>query len=126
MGEHRRLLDELHKLEDALAAADQRLNVLARLIDEPPSDAGPAEEEDTPAGESDPARDQESDLPRDQGATLRGPAIREVAVQVLVAQPEHIEALHYRRWYELGNEVLMGLATGSTEHRESAVSIGCS
>jgi hypothetical protein len=101
MGEHRRLLDELHKLEDALAAADQRLNVLARLIDEPPSDAGPAEEEDTPAGESDPARDQESDLPRDQGATLRGPAIREVAVQVLVAQPEHIEALHYRRWYEL-------------------------
>jgi hypothetical protein len=33
--------------------------------------------------------------------TLRGPAIREVAVEVVVEQPEYIEALHYRQWYEL-------------------------
>jgi hypothetical protein len=32
---------------------------------------------------------------------LRGPAIREVAVQVLIDQSEQIEALHYRRWYDL-------------------------
>jgi hypothetical protein len=43
------------------------------------------------------------DLPsaEENREVLRGPAIREVAVQVLIAQPEHIEALHYRRWYEL-------------------------
>jgi hypothetical protein len=35
---------------------------------------------------------------------LRGPAIREVAVQVLIANPERIDALHYRRWYELVQE----------------------
>jgi hypothetical protein len=35
---------------------------------------------------------------------LSGPAIREVAVQVLLRQPEYIEALHYRRWYELLQE----------------------
>ena len=32
---------------------------------------------------------------------LRGPAIREVAVEVLLAEPSQIEAIHYRRWYEL-------------------------
>jgi hypothetical protein len=32
---------------------------------------------------------------------LRGPAIREAAVRVLIAQPGSIDALHYRRWYEL-------------------------
>jgi hypothetical protein len=32
---------------------------------------------------------------------LRGPAIREAAVRVLIAQAGPIEALHYRQWYEL-------------------------
>jgi hypothetical protein len=32
---------------------------------------------------------------------LRGPAIREAAVRVLIAQPGSIDALHYRQWYEL-------------------------
>jgi hypothetical protein len=32
---------------------------------------------------------------------LRGPAIREAAVRVLIAQPEPIDAMHYRQWYEL-------------------------
>ena len=32
---------------------------------------------------------------------LRGPAIREAAVRVLLDQPEAIDALHYRRWYEI-------------------------
>lgn len=32
---------------------------------------------------------------------LSGPAIREAAVRVVLQQPEYIEALHYRRWYEL-------------------------
>jgi hypothetical protein len=34
-------------------------------------------------------------------SVLRGPAIREIAVEVLTAQPTRIDALYYRRWYEL-------------------------
>jgi hypothetical protein len=32
---------------------------------------------------------------------LSGPAVREMAIQVLLGQPEYIEALHYREWYLL-------------------------
>jgi hypothetical protein len=39
--------------------------------------------------------------PDENRTVLRGPAIREAAVRVLIAQPGPIEALHYRRWYEL-------------------------
>ena len=43
---------------------------------------------------------------------LRGPAIRELAVRVLLDQPEAIDALHYRRWYEIlvdGEDLLDGV-----------------
>jgi hypothetical protein len=63
-----------------------------------PRDAS-AETGDAPAPESGLA----ADLPGtvEDRHILSGPAIRETAVQVLLRQPEYIEALHYRRWYEL-------------------------
>lgn len=97
-GERARLLGELLELDAALAAVDRRLEVLAEL-------AGPPEEAAT---ESAPvihaARNEataEDPGPDANTTVLRGPAIREVAVRVLIAQPGPIEALHYRRWYEL-------------------------
>jgi hypothetical protein len=94
--ERDKLLLELRRLDDALVAADERLRVLAQLNDVPVAGAAllaPGDQAPTLAEISE-GRDE-------RRSTLRGPAIREVAVQVLLAQPEHIEALHYRRWYEL-------------------------
>ena len=107
---------ELRRLDEALAEIDARLGVLAQLTDSagsetatggasPPSlhapggaDApGPTRAEHAPGGTDAPGPTRAE--PHRQ--ILRGPAIREMAVQVLVAQPHHIEALHYRRWYEL-------------------------
>ncbi len=97
-GERARLLGELRDLDAALAAVDRRLEVLAEL-------AGPPDEttaETTPviraAGTETAARDSGAD---DNATVLRGPAIREAALRVLIAQPGPIEALHYRQWYEL-------------------------
>src|SRR5581483_2090293 len=91
-------LGELRDLDAALAAVDRRLEVLAEL-------AGPPDEttaETTPviraAGTETAARDSGAD---DNATVLRGPAIREAALRVLIAQPGPIEALHYRQWYEL-------------------------
>jgi hypothetical protein len=89
------LLAEVRQLDDALIVVDQRLAVLGRLTEVP--GAG------TPAGDVVELNTEGagSSRPEDTRQVLRGPAIREVAVQVLIARPEHIEALHYRRWYEL-------------------------
>jgi hypothetical protein len=100
--ERTRLLGELRALDEALAASDRRLEMLAQLVGPPPAggpDRAPAE---LPAGGHIPA-DARDDAGRDRPAqpSLRGPAIREAAVRVLIAQPEQIEAVHYRRWYEL-------------------------
>jgi hypothetical protein len=92
------LLEELRALDEALATADRRLNVLAELVGG--GRAGPPEpgvtQEANPTGEG--AQSTEGT------ASLRGPAIREAAVRVLLAQPEPIEALHYRHWYQLLTE----------------------
>ncbi len=97
-GERHRLLAELRRLDEALASADQRLSVLGQLIDGPSCDRPGAQTRPAPevAETSEP-------VPEDAIGrhVLRGPAIRAVAVQVLISQPEHIEAIHYRRWYEL-------------------------
>ena len=95
------LLDQLRQLDDAVGAVDRRLDVLAQI-------AGPVESfgarrevgVSTPLASGALVPDVTAD---DAGAgpLLRGPAIREAAVRVLVAQPNPIEALHYRRWYEL-------------------------
>lgn len=116
------LLSELRQVDEALAAVSERLGALAQLtagagpagasgggapaagapgggaagaaLGGVPA-AGEAEERDRSAA---PAAPQAPDVPV---TVLRGPAIRETAVRVLLAQPQRIEALHYRRWYEL-------------------------
>jgi hypothetical protein len=94
--ERARLLAELRELDEALAAADRRLDVLAQLVGSPRPPT---------LGRDDAPRDDAPSLApannTDSRPVLRGPAIREVAVQVLIARPELIEALHYRRWFEL-------------------------
>jgi hypothetical protein len=95
LGERARVLDELRRIDEAVAAADQRLEVLAQLVG-PPEPATPAAAQTSPPDEpSAPAGGE------DAGPLLRGPAVREAAVRTLIAQPGPIQALHYRRWYEL-------------------------
>jgi hypothetical protein len=92
-----RLLDEVRQADEAMADLDERLRVLDQMVGTR-RDAN-AETGDAPAPESGLA----SDLPAtaEEWHVLSGPAIRETAVRVLLGQPEYIEALHYRRWYEL-------------------------
>ena len=94
-------LAELRRLDEALRAVDRRLTVLGELTG---PTAAPAAESDAhtpaPAGRA-AAPTEPPRRPQPAREVLRGPSIREVAVQVLIAQPEHIDAVHYRRWYEL-------------------------
>jgi hypothetical protein len=96
--ERSRLLDELRELDAALAAVDRRLEVLAELAGEPGDSTPGAEAVLEAAGNGVPAPGASPDEDR---TVLRGPAIREAAVRVLIAQPRSVEALHYRQWYEL-------------------------
>jgi len=108
-GERARLLSELRELDDALSAVDRRLEVLAELAGPPEDDTRemapvtPTSGSETVAqgaGPGNDARPRGAD-PGENHMVLRGPAVREAAVRVLIAQPGPIEALHYRRWYEL-------------------------
>jgi hypothetical protein len=92
------LRDELRRLDDALGEVDQRVAILAQLIGSPASATQAAEGPLQPDNFEAIARE----VP--EGRPLRGPAIRATAVQVLLDQSEYIEALHYRRWYELVRE----------------------
>ena len=96
--ERSRLLGELRELDEALAAVDRRLEVLAELAGEPGDSTPGAAPLLEAAGTGAPAAGARPDENR---ALLRGPAIREAAVRVLIAQPGPVEALHYRQWYEL-------------------------
>jgi hypothetical protein len=108
-------LAELRRLDDALRAVDRRLAVLGELTGPEegavapfdaaapadavaPADAAPISDARAPSERGAPAEG-----PGRQPArhVIRGPAIREAAVQVLISQPEHLDAVHYRRWYEL-------------------------
>jgi hypothetical protein len=98
--ERARLLGELRRIDEALAAADRRLAMLAELTGEPErSGAETRSDPFAPAAETNPKLHDATG--GDDRPVLRGPAIREAAVRVLIAQPQPIEALHYRRWYEL-------------------------
>lgn len=104
--EREKLLYELRRLDHALADADERLGVLAQLIGDPTlgtTARGTAQEGllGTTDGAGATSEDSEAAPANGNRTILRGPAIRAVAVKVLISQPEHIEALHYRRWYEL-------------------------
>lgn len=95
------LIRELRRVDDALAAAEERLGVLGQLagtLDEV-GGAGSIRDETSRIGEQRDAEASRTISPSREN--LRGPAIREVAVQVLLAEPSQIEAIHYRRWYEL-------------------------
>ena len=91
LGRHRRRLlttreelrEELARIEAALRELDERDGLLDRLVG-PPREATPAP---TPVPLAAPA------------GTLRGPAIRRAAVEVLLAHPDRPEALHYREWF---------------------------
>jgi hypothetical protein len=97
--ERDRLLGDLREVDDALAATDRRLHVLAELAGQPP--AGALDE--LASGSSPDAVAAARDVGQGDQApdVLRGPTIRETAVRVLLAQPQPTDSLHYRRWYEL-------------------------
>jgi hypothetical protein len=91
---------ELQRLDEAVAAIDRRLAVLGQLTGAHGGGDAARNIDEPGAGGSGSAAPHPSG-PDEIREILRGPAVREVAVQVLIAQTEQIEALHYRRWYEL-------------------------
>lgn len=91
--ERDRVATSLRQLEATLAELDDRLRVLASIA--------PDAEVRSTLVVDDPGVTPERNGTTDERTLLRGPVIREVAVQVLLSQPHDIEALHYRRWYEL-------------------------
>ncbi len=98
--ERERLTRELRQVDDALAATERRLEVLAELAGPTRPSVHPELGSATRQAEADAAP---TAAPADDEArpALRGPAIREAAVRALLSQPDRIDALHYRRWYEL-------------------------
>lgn len=104
-GERSRILGDLRAVDEALATVDRRLEVLAELAG-PPEDA-PTDAEAAAApvvavsGPMAAPGRMDTSGPGENQTALRGPAIREAAVRVLIAQPGPIEALHYRQWYDL-------------------------
>jgi hypothetical protein len=94
-----RLLDQLRQIDDALAATDRRLEVLAELSGQPePSGSNEHASTSLPDGA---AAAPGAGHDAEAREVLRGPSIRETAVRLLLAQPKPLDALHYRRWYEL-------------------------
>lgn len=87
------LLEEVHRVNDTIAQLDQRLEMLSQVL----GPAGEAAGEDEAVNPPAPDR---TDVPPEV-ELIYGPRIREIAVRVLLGQPEFIEALHYRRWYDL-------------------------
>jgi hypothetical protein len=81
------LIEELQELDEAIGRLEQQVAAIGVLIG------------DHDDRHRDDVLDREND--RADALVLRGPAIRETAVQMLISQPQYIEALHYRRWYEL-------------------------
>lgn len=91
--ERDRLLAEADRVNQAISQLDQRLQTLNDLLG-PLSEGEPLQHErkmpsPTDPSEADPA-----------GRMIAGPQIREAAVRVILQQPEYVEALHYRQWYE--------------------------
>ena len=96
--ERDRLQARVDEVADSMLAVEDALRALARVLGESATDI-------LQPDEARPAPDLDAELSGDAGISasrlLKGPAIREVAVQVLLHQPQYIEALHYRDWYEL-------------------------
>ena len=104
---HRRaaLLEEIRQLDDALSTVDERLAVLGRLAGDPGGATAAARVTGEPgAGTATAGAHADARGATDARTILRGPAIREAAVRVVISQPQRIEAIHYRRWFELLEE----------------------
>lgn len=86
----RRLLHaQIDDLDAELAELAERIELIERL-------AGPAA---APGG----ARRDERVAPTDK-IVLRGPAIRQTAARVLLADPRNLRVIHYREWFALLEE----------------------
>ena len=88
LGTRESLRAELERIEHGLREVDERRALLDRLApeDRPAATRRPVS---PPAGAD------------GKGALLRGPAIRETAVRILVEHPGGPHALHYREWFAL-------------------------
>jgi hypothetical protein len=85
---------ELTRIEAHLEAVDERETLLERLT-------GPQPEQRA----SQPMKvSTQQNSPSASPTLLRGPAIRRVAVELLVDHPDRPEALHYRAWFGLLRE----------------------
>jgi chaperonin cofactor prefoldin len=84
---------ELERVEGSLEELAERETLLDRLTGPTTARSGPAHELEHLARRT--ADDDES------VTVLRGPAIRREALRVLLAHPDHPEALHYREWFSL-------------------------
>ena len=93
--ERDRLLSELARVDRAIAELGDRLQGLEQLL-QSEGVAVPAQSRQVPhtslaANPADPG----------MAKRIKGPEIREVAVQVLLSQPLYIEAIHYGAWYDM-------------------------
>lgn len=87
---------ELARIDAGLADVDERRRLLDRIAPNAVGDsAEAASQEMIPLS-------QELEAAVETDTVLRGPAIRETAVRLLLERPD-IEAIHYREWFELVN-----------------------
>lgn len=88
--ERGQLRDELARIEAGLAEVDERQRLLDRLAPR----TGDKQIERASASAATDA------VPAGDATVLRGPAIREAAVRLLLDDARGAEALHYRDWFE--------------------------
>jgi hypothetical protein len=85
---HEALRAQLEHIEIAIAAVEERLQLLARLTGPRPA----------------PTCSDETDQPKDENGhtrtLLRGPSIRDTAVRILLDANRASRPIHYRRWYQ--------------------------
>src|SRR5271165_4618189 len=96
-GRRAKLSHELAEIEASLATLAEREALLGRLVASTP-DIGPEHREGT-HGDAGSALESSDDSVTAR-RVLRGPAIRETAVAVLLGTPQ-AGAVHYRAWYEM-------------------------
>jgi hypothetical protein len=85
---------ELARIDAGLADVDERRRLLDRIA---PNAVGGSDEA---ASKETIPLSQELEAAVETDTVLRGPAIRETAVRLLLERPD-IEAIHYRDWFEL-------------------------
>jgi hypothetical protein len=86
--QRQRLVRELEQVDMRISGIDTRLESLGQLV------PIRAEQDERAAKPVEVNREPAPDV-------LAGAAIRKSAVRVLLEQPQRIEAIHYRHWYEL-------------------------